>query len=237
MRILFLDTETNGLPKNRYAPYTMTDAWPAIVQLAWQVVEFQTNATTTATATTTPPPLYASSFLIKPEAGMAWSTEAAAIHGITEDQARRTGVSIRAALAALINDAAECDIVVAHNLGFDKPTLLAATVRAGLNPRWWPKYEICTMLVTKDVCKIPSTSKYATAADPYKWPKLSEVWQTLYPTSELPTGLHNAAQDVAVLVTCFQELVRRGLLVLPAVPARRDRFTDFFRSVLAALTG
>jgi DNA polymerase-3 subunit epsilon len=229
MRILFIDTETNGLPKNRYAPYTMTDAWPMIVQIAWKVVEFSMKPNTH------PVPLYTSSFLIKPEKGMQWSAEAEAIHRITENQVARDGVTIEAALRSLINDAMECDVIVAHNIGFDKPTLLAATVRANLNPRWWPKREICTMLVTKDICKIPSTSKYATAADPYKWPKLAEVWKTLFPTSALPEDLHNAAQDVAALVTCFQALVDRDLLVLPSVPERPCRFTDFFRSVLAAL--
>jgi hypothetical protein len=77
MRILFLDTETNGLPKNRYAPYTMTEAWPTLVQIAWQVVDFP------ADPTIKPAPLYVSSFLVKPEAGMVWSTEAEAIHKIT----------------------------------------------------------------------------------------------------------------------------------------------------------
>jgi DNA polymerase-3 subunit epsilon len=227
MRILFLDTETNGLPKNRYAPYTMTEAWPTLVQIAWQVVDFP------ADPTIKPAPLYVSSFLVKPEAGMVWSTEAEAIHKITEQQARTVGVPVASILRSLINDAAECDLIVAHNLGFDKPTLLAATVRAGLNPRWWPKQELCTMLATIRVCKIPAT--WANAKDPYKWPKLSEVWQTLFPTSAIPEDLHNAAQDVAVLVTCFQELVARALLVLPEAPERRCRFTDFFRSVLAVL--
>ncbi len=225
MRILFLDTETNGLPQNRHAPYTMATAWPALVQVAWQVVDFSVPAS--------PVPVYTSSFLVQPEAGQVWNQESAAIHGFTEAAAKTEGVPAVAVLRSLINDAVECDIVVAHNLGFDKPVLLAATVRAGLNPRWWPKHEICTMLATIQVCKIPSTSKWA-AKDPYKWPKLAEVWQTLFPTSALPTNLHDARQDVAVLVTCFQELVARDLLVLPVVP-RRDRFTDFFRRVWEVL--
>lgn len=224
MRILFVDTETNGLPKNRYAPYTMTDAWPAIVQIAWQVVDFADPAT--------PVPLYASSFLIRPAVGQVWCKEAEAIHRISEAQATH-GVTATAALRSLIDDAAECDAIVAHNVGFDKPVLLAATVRAGLNPGWWPATEICTMRATIHVCKIPAP--WANPKDPYKWPKLAEVWQTLFPTLALPDNLHNAAQDVAVLVRCFQTLVQRNLLVLPVVPARSCRFTDFFRSVLAIL--
>lgn len=226
MRILFLDTETNGLPKNRYASYTVANVWPELVQVAWQVVDFSVPAT--------PVPLYTSSFLVKPEPGQVWNEESAAIHGFTESEAKQ-GASAAAVLRSLINDASECDLVVAHNVGFDKPVLLAATVRAGLNPCWWPKHEICTMLGTKDVCKIPSTSKWATTADPYKWPKLAELWQILFPTSAIPENLHDARQDVAVLVTCFQELVRRNLLVLPILPRRRDRFADFFRRVLDVL--
>jgi DNA polymerase III epsilon subunit-like protein len=226
MLILFLDTETNGLPKNRYASYTMTDAWPTLVQVAWQVMDFSVP--------TKPVPIYSSSFLVQPEPGQIWNEESAAIHGFTEAQARH-GMPAVAVLRSLLNDAAECDIIVAHNVGFDKPVLLAATLRAGLSPRWWPKQEICTMLASKDVCKIPSSWKWAKATDPYKWPKLIELWQTLFPTSALPTNLHDARQDVAVLVTCVQELVRRGLLVLPDVPRRCDRFTDFFRRVLYTL--
>ena len=220
MRILFLDTETNGLPKNRYAPFTMTAAWPTLVQVAWEVWEFSDTQSYVK--------LQQASFLIQPEG--EWSEEAAAIHGITQAQAE-AGVSSRHALRILAEDAAECQMVVAHNLAFDKPVLLAATLRANLNPRWWPLHELCTMKATKEICKIPSTSKWA-AEDPYKWPRLSELWTTLWPTRPVPTNLHNAAEDVAVLVTCFQELLRRNLLVLP-IP--ECRFVSFFRDVLAAL--
>lgn len=226
MRILFIDTETNGLPKNRYAPYTMIEAWPAIVQLAWQVWDFTELPAVQ---------LYQSSFLIQPAKGQVWSVEAEGVHRISEAMATSDGVMLAAAMQSLINDANECDLIVAHNIGFDKPTLLAATLRSSLNPNWWPKHELCTMLATKNVCKIPSTSKYASTADPYKWPKLAEVWQTLFPTSPLPENMHNAAQDVTVLVLCFQELVSRNLLVLPAFPTKPNRFADFFRSVLAVL--
>ena len=221
MRILFLDTETNGLPKNRYASFKMTEAWPTIVQLAWQVWEFPDIK------------IYESSFLLQPTD--PWNAESAKIHGITEEVARTHGLPTSSVLRSFASDAAECDIVVAHNLAFDKPVLLAAAHRLGMSTEWWPAREICTMQATKDVCKIPS--KFPKPTDPYKWPQLAEVWATLFPASPLPTGLHNAAQDVAVLVTCFQELVRSGFLVLPLAPlaTRRDRFTDFFRRVLAIL--
>ncbi len=233
MYILFLDTETNGLPKNRYAPYTMKGAWPSLAQVAWEVWDVSADGGSGSPCAL----VYAASFLVKPAAGEAWDTAAAAIHGISEARARAEGVESAAVLQSLASDASECVAVVAHNLAFDRPVLWAAAHRVGMKPAdWWPAHDICTMLVTKDVCRIPSTSKWATPADPYKWPKLAEVWQTLFPTSALPANLHNATQDVRVLVQCFLELMRRRLVALPdGVRDRPCAFLDFCRSVLAAL--
>ncbi len=232
MRILFLDTETNGLPKNRFASYTMTAAWPALAQVAWQVWDFQ------QIPPLTPIPIAESSLLVQPAEGTAWSAEAAAIHGITEAVARSEGWPVDRVLLALAEDAADCDMVVAHNLGFDKPVLWAAAHKAGMHPAdWWPKKELCTMLETVGYCKIPSTSKFATAKDPYKWPKLAEVWQTLYPTSPVPANLHNARNDVALLVSCFTELVQRLIITLPAghVVSAGTRSVDLLRRLFTIL--
>ena len=229
MRVLFLDTETNGLPKNRYAPYTMSGAWPTLTQVAWEVWDIQEMGGALISA---------ASFLIKPEAGEVWDTAAAAIHGISEDRAMKEGVAVGAVLRSLAGDGSDCVLVVAHNLAFDKPVLWSAAHRLGMGcpgDSWWPRHEICTMLAAKDVCRIPSTSKWATKADPYKWPKLAEVWGSLFPTTTLPENLHNAAQDVRVLVQCFRELLRRRLVALPVAEERPCRFLDFCRSILAAL--
>lgn len=227
MRVLFLDTETNGLPKNRYAPPSMTGAWPSVAQVAWQVWDMSLNKS--------PVKLYDSCSFVQPAPGQVWDAESAAIHGISEEQARRQGNQIAHVLSSLTGDAAECDVVVAHNLAFDKNVLWAASYHIGVDPlTWWPKREVCTMLETVAICKIPSTSKYATAKDPYKWPKLAEVWTTLFPAVPVPTGLHDARQDVTVLATCFQALLERRLLVLPD-RGYTCRFTDFFRDTLAAL--
>ena len=226
MRILFLDTETNGLPKNRYAPYTMTEAWPPIAQLAWQVWDISVGKVAVK--------LCDSSFIVKPAAGQVWNLDAAAIHGITEAVAKK-GKNIAAVMSCFTEDAAECDIAVAHNMAFDKNVLWAASHRLDVDPRtWWPEKDVCTMLETVAICKIPSTSKFATAKDPYKWPRLSEVWMTLFPDVAVPSGLHDARQDVTVMVTCFPALLERRLLVLEDT-RRTCRFTDFFRDVLAAL--
>jgi DNA polymerase III epsilon subunit-like protein len=227
MRVLFLDTETNGLPKNRYAPPKMVEAWPAVAQLAWQVWDISMGKV--------PVKLYDSCFFVKPRDGEVWDKEAAAVHGITEAQAKEQGYSIAHVLSSLTGDAAECDVAVAHNMAFDKNVLWAASYRIGVDPRtWWPEKEVCTMLETVAICKIPS--KYPKPHDPYKWPRLPEVWTTLFPATPVPSGLHNARQDVAVMVSCFHALLERRLLVLEDKGFLKScRFTDFFRDVLAIL--
>ena len=225
MRVLFLDTETNGLPKNRYASPKMVEAWPHIAQLAWQVWDISVGKLAVK--------LYDSSFLIQPPADLKWDTDAAAIHGISEAQARSEGKNVAHVMSSFIGDAADCDVAVAHNLAFDKNVLWAASWRLGVDPNtWWPEKEICTMLGTLAFCKIPA--KFPKPHDPYKWPKLAEVWTTLFPERPVPSGLHDARQDVAVMVTCFQALLERRVFVLED-RGRTCRFTEFFRVALAAL--
>jgi len=54
MRVLFLDTETNGLPQNRYAPYTMIGVWPSLCQIAWQVWDMDSRAAAAGAADPVP---------------------------------------------------------------------------------------------------------------------------------------------------------------------------------------
>ena len=52
---LIFDTETTGLPKNFNAPLTDFDNWPRLVQLAWQIHDYDGKFHSSA------------SFIIKPE--------------------------------------------------------------------------------------------------------------------------------------------------------------------------
>lgn len=227
MRVLFLDTETNGLPKNRYAAYTYPGAWPAIVQIAWQVWDMREHETSIC--------LQSSSYIVKPEPDLVWNKESEAIHGIVRAVAE-TGVEATHVLTRLAADARGADMCIIHNLAFDKPVVWAFSHRYGLDPvKWWPKHELCSMLETVGVCRIPSTSKYATEKDPYKWPRLEELFKSLFPTRPIPTNLHDARRDVDCLVACVEELQRRRLVNWPLVPTRVDTFVDGFRRVLRGL--
>lgn len=76
--VIFLDSETTGLPKDYKAPLTDTANWPRMVQLAWLVHDVNGNL------------LREQSFIIKPE-GFTIPDDVAAIHGISQARAMEEG--------------------------------------------------------------------------------------------------------------------------------------------------
>jgi hypothetical protein len=80
--------------------------------------------------------------------------------------------------------------------------------------KWTIAKNICTMIETIPICKIVSTSPYATAIDPYKWPRLQELHQFLFKKDWEGTA-HEALSDVQCMRTCYRELIARGCLAVP----------------------
>lgn len=200
MRILFFDTETNGLPTDRYALTTDVEKWPRIIQIAWQLWEFD-SAESSGTR------LCAESHIIRPPEDLVWNTESEGIHKISKARALSDGVPGDRVLAAFRTAASQAHVLSAHNMAFDKPVLRATYYRADPAERfsWWPSVDYCSMENTKMMCKLPS--KYAKPHDPYKNPRLAELYKHLY-GSEANVEFHSAAGDVECLVLCFLELWR-----------------------------
>jgi len=202
MRILFFDTETNGLPpRDRSTLISDVDKWPHIVQLAWQYWDFTDSE---------PVCLSSRCEIIKPSETLEWNEESAAIHNISKTQALATGIPANELFAAFVETATNANIIVAHNLAFDRSILKAAIVRE--NPSasflWWPSHDYCTMENTKALCKLPSKSKFPKASDPYKWPTLGELHTFLFGNND-GFKFHSADADVDCMVKCFLELVKR----------------------------
>ncbi len=207
MKLLLLDTETNGLPRNRYAPISEPGAYPAILQLSWAIY-------TVVGKTLVPGPSRDIGLALHPS--VSWDTGAAAIHGISEVEAR-TGTPPAEALADLATALKSVDAVVAHNLAFDKSVIRAAGYAVGLRTLWpLGLQEFCTMKSTKDLVCIPATAKQAQYADlgAYKAPKLNELHAWLYGHAYDISGatLHSAASDTHCLARCIAGLLRRGHL-------------------------
>lgn len=210
IRILLLDTETNGLPKNRYAPAAQWDMWPAILQLSWAVYRVDGR---------TMMPESKRDIGVALHPSIAWDAGAAAVHEISEAEARR-GTSAAVALGELAAALRSVDVVVAHNLSFDKPVIRAAAYaeadRGGSAElrAIWPAGigEFCTMQSSRDLVRIPSPSPEA--RNPYKVPRLGELYEWLYGhVYDISGGtMHTARSDTHCLAHCLMMLLRRGLV-------------------------
>ncbi len=213
IRVVLLDTETNGLPKNKFAPVSTAGAWPAILQISWLIYEIKGRTMMKVGG-------HDVGVALDPK--VPWDTGAAAIHGISEAEAR-FGTPVIEAMRALQPELASADVIIAHNLAFDKPVICAAAYGAGLRD-FWPvgKQEFCTMVATRNLVRIPSPShapglpaeKRATHA--FKAPRLNELYAWLYGHVYDISGasLHSAKSDTHCLSQCLAGLLRKGYLVV-----------------------
>jgi len=206
MRILYFDTETNGLPHVRRAPVHVLENWPRVVQLAWKVADY-----TNLPSEETPTPTFESrEYILRPSADTVWNEESAKIHGISREIAEVEGVDPVVVIREFAEALHKCDMVVAHNLAFDKPIVLAEALRAKIDLKW-PSREYCTMANTTNLLKLPFK---VPKPGEYKYPKLEELYTYLFRGEVSQCRFHNAANDVECLIQCFHELMRLGVITL-----------------------
>jgi DNA polymerase III epsilon subunit-like protein len=183
--LLFLDTETTGLPRDWKAPITNLDNWPRMVQLAWLLYDEQAVLQGEGNV------------IIQPD-GYVIPTAVSKIHGITQAKAQAEGIPLGDALAAFDQALAQAHTLVAHNLSFDERILGAEYLRVrGENPLT-SKQGLCTQVAGTPVCRLPGT--YGR----YKWPRLDELYRHLF--HEKLEGAHDAAVDIAATARCFWAL-------------------------------
>ncbi len=188
---LFFDTETTGLPRNWNAPVSDLSNWPRLVQIAWLLYDADGKKVS------------GRDYIVKPQ-GFVIPQEAARIHGITTEKANSHGVSLKAALEDFSRALDRASYLVAHNMRFDEKIVGAEFLREGIKHKLFQTDKICTMTATTHYCKLPGIY------GDYKWPKLSELYFTLF--NDTFEEAHNAAVDIGACAECFWELRRRGIL-------------------------
>ena len=182
--MLFIDTETTGLPLVRgVKALDKKGIWPDIVSIAWCIYDSDKLCKK----------VYS---LVQP--GWKIPADSIKIHGITMEYAMEHGRPLADVLAELRADLATVDTVVAHNMEFDKNVIFNAYKwRLGQEPPLISK-EICTMEKSEAELKIPNPyPKYG----PYKSPKLSELYKDTFGTE--PAGQHNSQSDVDALCAIY----------------------------------
>jgi DNA polymerase III epsilon subunit-like protein len=190
MKILFLDTETNGLPRDWRAPVSKVDNWPRIIQLAWMLTdEFGETIDQQVD-------------LIKPNGWQIPNEPFWINNGFTQETSLAEGIPFSEALKKFMVALNRADVVVAHNMNFDYNVMGAEMIRheAKADAR---KEKICTMTVSTDLLKLPGRFEGT-----FKFPRLEELYQWLFNASF--EGAHDALVDVQACRECFFELMDRG---------------------------
>ena len=174
--ILFFDTETTNLPNFRAKPDDPSQ--PHIVQLGAILCDPARKVVAEL------------NLLVLPE-GWTIAPEAQAIHGISPEQATRYGLRIATVARLFAQFVKRAELLVAHNISFDKLLVLAELLRLNEEQaavEFQDKPTFCTMQATTPICKLPG--KF----DSYKWPKLTEAYRHLL-GKELDCA-HDAMADV-----------------------------------------
>lgn len=185
MKVLFFDTETDGLPESFNID---SEEWPHIVQICAIQFDSETEEKTSGFTEIVYPHNY-----IIPEN---------MIHGISHKEAIEKGIHIENILDVFKKMVDDSDIVIAHNYDFDYNVVTAAYSRALRKSPLIEKISLCTMKSTTNILKIPSSWK-----GKYKWAKLEELHRYLF--NENFDGAHSADADVEATAKCFFELHHR----------------------------
>jgi len=193
MKTIALDVETTGLPKKMKASINDSSNWPYVVQISWVVLNDNNVIEKIC------------DYIIK--APIVIPQESINIHGITNEKMNKEGVDIGAILAEFMNDYNHSDIIIAHNLNFDKTMVEVELYRNRMFPdinklKYNSIINCCTMKTGKDICKIIKISKFG--KEYYKFPKLSELYEHLF--NKTPTNLHNSLVDILVCLRCFYKM-------------------------------
>lgn len=203
IKIAFIDLETTGLPKtinfDEYHSYDKLKYYDRsrIVQIAVIICEYKLKDFSKKI-------IAEHNYIIKPD---GFSIGNSHIHGITEEKATQNGIVFVDAINNVMKDIINCDVLVAHNILFDKNILLSELFRYKLNEYI---YKINSM-------KIFCTSKECTGITKirynfleYKQPKLSELYEYLF--GKKAVNLHNALNDTKILLDCFDALLVKKLI-------------------------
>lgn len=194
-KILVFDTETTGLPASRSSTIYKTHEWPYVVQLSFVYIHYDISCNNL---------LDYGDYVIKIPESVTIQPKAQEVHGISYDITQSKGVPLNTALNHFDKWLLECDLVVGHNVPFDKRMIMVECIRNNRKQLFTinnkRKEEFCTMKESKTLCKIDAVNR-TTGEHYFKYPKLLELHEHLFKYA--PTGLHDSLADVLCCLRCF----------------------------------
>lgn len=175
MKHLIFDTETTGLAKNSLRE---PDKQPRLIEMVFAIWDDESGSISKIGAIFDP--------------GIPIPAEVTKVTGITDKHIQSSPRFCEQAedFRTLIESV---DVVVAHNLSFDRMIINNEFDRCGKPRPKWPR-GVCTVEATEHL-------------NGYRM-KLGELHRFLF--AEDMQGAHRAQADVEALLKCYRELIKRG---------------------------
>lgn len=219
--LLFIDTETSGLPKKWNKPYDTPNNWPYVLQVAWLV--YESNGTL----------VKEEDFFIQDDS-IDIEPSAQKIHGITKEFLKQKGIDKQQVLSSLAKDIDQyCPLIVGHFLELDFHVLNAEYFRIKMPSPLMDKKHFCTMLNTKHLVRNPAAN----------YLRLDDLYTLLFHGSLQQH--HNALADVKATADCFFAMLQKDDIndakinaqanIKEPVPIRKKRNFSPFVFIIALL--
>lgn len=216
MKILIFDTETNDKVKDfKKQAHEDLDNYPFIMQLSASLihVEIDEEKYFRKEHCVNYGIINIFNSLVKPTRYgklIELSQGAFDVHGITIQDCIDRGNTIEDCIIFLQGMITQADVIICHNVNFDKNVVQSEALRLGLELKVRPKTIVwCSMLNTVDTCKIPNPNRWGGV---FKWPKLEELYQHTFGKSMHDKHqAHDAMGDVNATEECILELLNRDI--------------------------
>lgn len=206
MSMLFVDTETTGVPDNRCG--LGDPSQPRIVELAAILVTHDWVERAVM------------SMVIQPD-GYDIPERMTEVHGIGTTLAKSIGIPITYALAMASQLARKANVMLAFNAEFDGRMIDIELIKAKQ-----PKDSPLSTIKLKDlaepasrVCKSPPTQAMIDAgrSDQFKTPKLIEAFPILTGGLTYPGRVHSGLADCRAAIMCARALVEKHGMPMPGL--------------------
>ena len=211
MKIIVFDTETTGLPNGRPSIYD-SKKWPYIIQLSYILYDTAKNKI-----------LINHDHIIKIPEHAELTEKSVSMHGISREISQRRGIPIKEAIELFNICVQQAEIVIAHNMTFDKNLFIVECIRNKIRSAFTKdKIFFCTMKESVDLCNILVKSEKN--GEMYqKFPTLSELHIKLF--NKEPKGTHNSLVDIIICLRCYMKMFKNIDLCL-----YNPKFNQLYRS-------
>ncbi|AYL94604.1 3'-5' exonuclease [Mucilaginibacter celer] len=184
--LLFIDTETSGLPIKWDQPYCNNDNWPYALQVSWIVYTKDGRE------------VKREDHYIK-DNDFTISEKAFKVHGLTPQFLLQNGEWRKDVMTKLADDLIHFEpLVVGHFIELDLNIAGVEFYRTGIPNPLDNLKTFCTMLATTKWVQNPQA----------KYLRLNQLYEVLF--GKTLDRQHNAIEDAEATAECFFEMVKRG---------------------------